>query len=100
MGQLSQTERGRLGHALPHVGHGRAPTADVKSRHHLTTVTGDQSAFNTSNLSVNQIIIIMNKFNRRDSRGHHGSKRHELAQQHAHSRGSHAFTSPTLLHQH
>jgi hypothetical protein len=33
----------------------------------------------------------MKNFNRRNSHGHHGSKRRELAQ-HAHSRGSHAFT--------
>ena len=33
----------------------------------------------------------MKNFNRRDSHGHHGSKRRELSQ-HAHSRGSHAFT--------
>ena len=32
-----------------------------------------------------------NNNNRRNSHGHHGSKRRELAQ-HAHSRGSHAFT--------
>ena len=31
------------------------------------------------------------KESRRNSYGHHGSKRHELAQ-HVHSRGSHAFT--------
>ena len=37
------------------------------------------------------IIIIMKNFNRRSSHGHHGSKRHKLAQ-HAHSRGSHTFT--------
>ena len=33
----------------------------------------------------------MKNCNRRDSHGHHGSQRRELAQ-HAHSRGSHAFT--------
>ena len=33
----------------------------------------------------------MKNFNRHDSHGHHGSKRHELAQ-HAHSHGSQAFT--------
>ena len=32
-------------------------------------------------------MIIMKNFNRHSSHGHHGSKRHELAQ-HAHSRGS------------
>ena len=37
------------------------------------------------------IIMIMKNFNRRDSHGHHGSKRRELAQ-HTHSCGSHAFT--------
>ena len=33
----------------------------------------------------------MQNFNKRNSHGHHGSKRRELAQ-HAHSSGSHAFT--------
>ena len=37
------------------------------------------------------MIMIMKNFNRRDSHGHHGSKRRELAQ-HAHSHGSHGFT--------
>ena len=37
------------------------------------------------------VIIIMKNFHRRSSHGHRGSKRRELAQ-HAHSRGSHAFT--------
>ena len=41
--------------------------------------------------SFNFFLIIMKNFNRRDSHGHHGSKRRELAQ-HAHSHGSHAFT--------
>ena len=36
-------------------------------------------------------IIIMKNFNRRSSHGYRGSKRRELAQ-HAHSRGSRAFT--------
>ena len=44
------------------------------------------------------IIIVMKNFNRRSSHGHHGSKRHELAQ-HAHARGLHAFTH-LQLHQH
>ena len=35
--------------------------------------------------------VIMTNFNRRNSHGHHGSKRHELVQ-HAHSHGSPAFT--------
>ena len=37
------------------------------------------------------LVVIMKNFNRRDSHGHHGSKRRELAQ-HAHSLGSQAFT--------
>ena len=37
------------------------------------------------------LCYVMKNFNRRDSHGHHGSKRRELAQ-HAHSRGSHTFT--------
>ena len=37
------------------------------------------------------INILMKNFNRRRAHGHHGSKRRELVQ-HAHSRGSHAFT--------
>ena len=37
------------------------------------------------------MITIMKNFNRRNSHGHHGSKRRELAQ-HAHSHGLHAFT--------
>ena len=37
------------------------------------------------------IIITMKNFNRRNSHGHHGSKRHELAQ-HTHFSGSHAFS--------
>ena len=41
------------------------------------------------------IAVIMKNCNRHSSHGHHGSKRRELAQ-HAHSRGSHAFThTPT-----
>ena len=36
------------------------------------------------------MIIMMKNFNRRDSHGHRGSKRHELAH-HAHSSGSHAL---------
>ena len=37
------------------------------------------------------IIVTMNNFNRRNSHGHHGSKRREVSQD-AHSHGSHAFT--------
>ena len=45
------------------------------------------------------IIVTMKNFNRCSSRGHHGSKRHKLAQ-HAHSRGSHSTHWLTHLHQH
>ena len=36
-------------------------------------------------------MIMMKNFNRHSSHGHHGLKRHKLAQ-HTHTRGSHAFT--------
>ena len=39
---------------------------------------------------VHIMIMIMKNFNRRNSHGHHGSKRCKLVQ-HAHSHGSHAF---------
>ena len=39
----------------------------------------------------------MKNFNRRSSHGNHGSKRRELAAQHAHSHGSHAFASHTYI---
>ena len=41
--------------------------------------------------TLSYIIIIMKNFSRRNSHGHHGSKRRDLAQ-HTHSHGSHAFT--------
>ena len=39
----------------------------------------------------------MKNFTRRNSDGHHGSKRRELAQ-HSHSRGSHAFTHTLYIY--
>ena len=51
------------------------------------------SCTTTSQLDVWYMIWYdVKNYNRRNSRGHHGSKRRELAQQHAHSRGSLAFT--------
>ena len=43
------------------------------------------------------IYVDMKNFNRRNSHGHHDSKRRELAQ-HAHSHGSHAFTHTFYNH--